>query len=111
MTFSPLEVGIIALLATYRITAMLNNEMGPGQIFAKLRTRVGVVYDVHSNPQSTGFWSEVILCFYCLSVWVATFVTAALVVGALSHVLEGVLIVLAPFALSGGAVFMKKWAG
>lgn len=106
-----LEIGIVALLATYRFTFMLNSENGPADIFGRWRTWMGVQYDAHSRPIGTNWRAEAILCFYCLSVWIATLVTAALVVGALSHVLEGVLIVLTPFALSGGAIYLKKAVG
>jgi len=111
MSPSWIEIGIIAALATYRITFMLNSETGPKDIFARLRTRLGVRFDQYSNPYGTNWLAEGVLCYFCLSVWVATFIVAALVLGAFSHVLEGVLIVLSPFALSGIAVFMKKWAG
>lgn len=110
-TFGLLEISIIAILAVYRITFMLHNESGPGDIFTRLRTRLGVRYDQYSNPQGTNWISEGILCFMCLSVWIATLITAALVLGAFLRVLEAILIVLAPFAFSGGAIFLKKWAG
>lgn len=110
-TFSLLETGIVAMLACYRITFMLHNESGPGDMFTKLRVKLGVRFDQYSNPYGTNWVSEGFLCFMCLSVWIATLITAALVLGALWHVLEPILIILAPFAFSGGAIFLKKWAG
>lgn len=106
-----LEIGIVAALATYRLTFMINTEEGPAHIFARFRTWAGVTYDQYSNPVGGNWFAEGILCYFCLSVWIATLITAALVLGAFSHVLEGVLIVLAPFALSGGAIYLKKAVG
>lgn len=106
-----LEIGLIAFLATYRLTIMFNSESGPGDIFTRLRTRAGVRYDEHSRPYGKNWFAEGILCFYCLSVWVSTCVVAALVLGAFLHEIEVFLIALSPLALSGGAVFLKKWAG
>lgn len=111
MNPSLLELGILALLAAYRITFMLNEETGPGEIFTRFRVWAGVKYDQYSNPVGTNWFSKGILCFYCLSVWISTLVTAALVLGAVLRVLDGVLIGLAPFAISGGAIFLKKMAG
>lgn len=105
------EVFIIAALAVYRITAMLHNEAGPGDIFGKLRSRLGVKFDQYSNPYGTNWVSEGILCFYCLSVWIGFVVTFWLVVAALlQFFLVGVFLLL-PFALSGVAVYLKKAVG
>lgn len=111
MNLNPLEIGLILLLAIYRWTQMLNNEAGPAHIFERLRTRAGVRMDKYSNPYGTNWIAEGILCFYCLSVWVATFFVVATLIAAFMGVLEAFLIVLLPFALSGGAVYLKKVAG
>lgn len=108
---SLLEIGIIALLATYRLTFMFNSERGPGDIFTRLRTRAGVRYDPHSNPISTGWLSEGILCYFCLSVWISMAITAWLIVTALLGHIEIGTAVLFPFALSGGSIYLKKQAG
>lgn len=105
------EIFLIALLATYRITFMLNSEAGPADIFGRFRTLIGVKYDEHSNPYGTNWVAEGVLCFMCLSVWIALGATALLVAGILlNHVLFAEVLLL-PFALSGGAIFLKKWAG
>lgn len=105
------ELLLIAALAVYRLTYMLNAEAGPGDIFGRLRARVGVKYDQYSNPQGTNWISEGILCFYCLSVWIAFAVTVLVAIGIILNRLDLALWVLFPFAISGGAVFLKKWAG
>jgi Protein of unknown function (DUF1360) len=51
----------IAVLAVWRVTHALAAEDGPFRIVARLRRRAG-----------TGFWGELMDCFYCLSLWVAT---------------------------------------
>jgi len=108
---SLLEIGLIALLATYRITFMLNNENGPADIFARWRTWIGVRYDERSNPYGTNWRAEGVLCFMCLSVWVGIAATLLLAFTAvLGHIEIGVY-VLFPFAVSGGAIYLKKQAG
>lgn len=90
---------------------MLNSEAGPAQVFARFRTRIGVTYDQYSNPVASNWVAEGVLCFFCLSVWIAFAVSALLGFAALlGHVEAGVLI-LFPFALSGGAVYFKKAVG
>lgn len=105
------EVFIVSALATYRLTAMLHNEAGPGDIFGGLRHRLGVRFDTYSNPYSTNWVSEGILCFYCLSVWVGILITLFLIGMSLAGFLATANLVLFPFALSGVAVYLKKAVG
>lgn len=105
------EVFIIASLATYRLTAMLNEEAGPGDIFTNFRTRIGVRYDEHSRPFGTNWVAKGVLCFYCLSVWIGFAVFLFIVLTALVGFPVVGNLLLFPFALSGVAVFLKKWAG
>ena len=51
---------ILAILAVWRITHLLQAEDGPGDIFVKLRRAIG-----------NGFWGSLLDCFYCLSLWIA----------------------------------------
>ncbi|HUO11042.1 MAG TPA: DUF1360 domain-containing protein [Phycisphaerae bacterium] len=57
MRFYWLTLGI---LATWRITHLLQAEDGPWNLMARLRHAVG-----------QGFWGHLLDCFYCLSLWVA----------------------------------------
>jgi hypothetical protein len=50
----------LGVLAAWRITHLLNAEDGPGKLLVRLRTLVG-----------SGFWGDLLDCFYCLSLWVA----------------------------------------
>lgn len=68
---------LLLMLAVFRITLMLTREAGPGHVFERLRVRLGVAYDAYSAPYATGFWSQLLLCPWCLSVWVAAFYLGA----------------------------------
>ena len=57
---SQFYVFVLAVLGVWRITHLLNAEDGPGRIFVWLRRFAG-----------SGFWGELLDCFYCLSLWVA----------------------------------------
>jgi O-antigen ligase len=51
---------VMASLAVWRLTHLLNAEDGPWRMLARLRKVVGV-----------GFWGDLMDCFYCLSLWIA----------------------------------------
>jgi hypothetical protein len=51
---------VLAMLAVWRITHLLNAEDGPWKIFVHLRKFAG-----------NGFWGSLMDCFYCLSLWIA----------------------------------------
>ena len=51
---------ILGTLAVWRITHLLQAEDGPWDVVVHLRHRAG-----------TGFWGQLLDCFYCLSVWIA----------------------------------------
>jgi hypothetical protein len=51
---------VIASIAVWRLTHLLNAEDGPWQMLARLRRLAGA-----------GLWGELLDCFYCLSLWVA----------------------------------------
>lgn len=52
---------LLGSLATWRITHLLAEEDGPGHALVALRRRAGA-----------GALGELMDCFYCLSLWVAT---------------------------------------
>ena len=81
---------VLGALAVWRITHLLANEDGPWDLILRLRKLVG-----------SGFWGQLMDCFYCLSLWVAlpfAFVIAA-------DWREGLL--LWP-ALSGAAILLER---
>jgi len=59
---------ILGVLGAWRITHLLNQEAGPGEVLAKFRRFLG-----------TGSWGQLLDCFYCLSLWVSA--PFALVIG------------------------------
>lgn len=98
-------------LATYRLTLLVSKEAGPFDLFGRLRTRVGVRFDQYSNPYATGQLSEMILCPFCLSVWMGIGLT---ILAGTAHLLgwEAILFyALLPLALSGFATFLFRWTG
>ncbi|HKF21509.1 MAG TPA: DUF1360 domain-containing protein [Candidatus Angelobacter sp.] len=80
---------ILGVLGVWRITHLLNAEDGPGKILVRLRELAG-----------SGFWGELLDCFYCLSLWVA--LPFALLTG--SSWREKLLLWL---ALSGAAILLE----
>ena len=81
---------VLGVLSVWRITHLLNAEDGPGKILVRLRRLAG-----------SGFWGELLDCFYCLSLWVA--LPFALLTG--SSWREKLLLWL---ALSGAAVLLER---
>jgi hypothetical protein len=84
---------ILGFLAVWRITHLLNGEDGPWKPLVKLRAWT-----------ASGFWGELLDCFYCLSLWVAA--PFALWLG--ERWAERLL--LWP-ALSGGAILLERVTG
>ncbi len=59
---------LVGALGVWRLTHLLNAEDGPWSIFVRLRRAVG-----------SGFWGELLDCFYCLSLSIA--IPFAIVIG------------------------------
>ena len=87
MTFTTLALGV---LAVWRLSHLLYAEDGPWHVFARLRRLAG-----------SGFWGQVLDCFYCLSVWAA--LPCALLLATSWR--EGILLWL---GLSGGAILAER---
>jgi type VI protein secretion system component VasK len=81
---------LLGTLAVWRVTHLLTAEAGPWDVFLRLRRLVG-----------GGFWSTLINCFYCLSLWVA--VPFAYLIGERSR--ERILLWL---AFSGAAILLER---
>ena len=84
---------IIAALAVWRITHLLQAESGPFDLFLKLRKGMAIIR-----------FGELANCFYCLSIWIA--IPFSYVVG--SGWTERVM--LWP-ALSGAAILLERATG
>lgn len=81
------------ILATWRLTAMLEYETGPFRVFERLRIQAAV-FDPKENHIG-----GVVSCFWCGSVWMAGLVLI------LDRISPGVVNVL---ALSAGAILYDK---
>jgi len=69
MGTASIEELVLGALCVWRVTHLLNAEDGPGQWLIRLRRLAG-----------SGFWGELLDCFYCLSLWVAA--PVAVLIGA-----------------------------
>jgi hypothetical protein len=100
---------LILTLATWRISSFLvvdgdnEPENGPFDIFAKIRNWVGVRYDEYSQPYGTNVISKAMTCLWCFSVWIGIGLTAMWLICPATT-----LIFCLPFALSAGAIGIKK---
>lgn len=81
---------LAATLAVWRLTHLLWDEDGPGDVFVRLRRLAG-----------RGFFGRLIDCFYCSSLWVAA--PFAWLLGATWA--ERLVLWL---ALSGGAILLER---
>jgi 1,4-dihydroxy-2-naphthoate octaprenyltransferase len=92
---------IVYVLAIWRLSNMLVDELGPFHVFAKLRHKVGVKYSTHNNPYGETFLSEIFSCVYCVSVWIS-------IIFVICDKLHKVLLsrFAIPMALSTGAILM-----
>ncbi len=86
-----LHRSVVAVLAVWRVTHLLQAEDGPGDVVVRLRRRAG-----------DGFWGGLLDCFACLSLWTAA--VAAWVTGRTWRER----LMLWP-ALSGGALLLEAW--
>ncbi|MFN8490976.1 MAG: DUF1360 domain-containing protein [Caldilineaceae bacterium] len=81
---------LLGVLAVWRITHLLQAEDGPWDVVVLLRRSAG-----------TGFWGQLLDCFYCLSVWIAA-PFAIYLGGTLGQR------ILLWFALSAGAILLER---
>lgn len=105
------ELLVIGIFATYRLTQLLVDEAGPFDMFGKFRHWAGVRYDEHSRRTALNQFAEGLNCFMCSSVWVGIGVAAIIIASMAVVPLVWLWLILVPFSLSGGAAFMKRWAG
>ncbi len=81
---------LLAALATWRLTHLLAEEDGPGDLIFKIRKALG-----------GNFFGQLMDCFYCLSLWVAA-------IGALSIMKEWRELPILWVALSGAACLLER---
>lgn len=95
-----IELFIISL-AVWRLSSLLVVEDGPFDIFAQVRSRVGVKYDEMSHPYGTNVLSKMLSCIWCVSIWIS-FISCALVFG-----FHAWIDLFLPFAVSALAIFYE----
>jgi len=98
-----LTVFVIVALATWRVSVLLVNEAGPGDILAKFRKFVGVYYDELSQPVGKNTIADALTCVWCTSVWVGFFFAALWLV----HERLAFYVAL-PFALSAVVIILDE---
>lgn len=81
---------LLGVLSVWRVTHLLHAEDGPGRLLERLRRSL-----------AQGFWSRLLDCFYCLSLWVA--IPGAWLIG--SRIEQRLFLWL---ALSGGAILIER---
>lgn len=80
----------LGILVTWRVTHLVAVESGPWSVFERLRRRAG-----------TGVVTELLTCFYCLSLWIAAPLAVLLAAGWRHRLLLW-------FALSAGAILLER---
>lgn len=105
---------MILILATWRLTKLFTSETGPNKIFYRIRKYFRATdLTGEVEPDINGFFPEILSCFYCFSVWMGIGITAFSYpfVAQLtdSYMLQIVLMVCMPFALSGAAIVLKEF--
>lgn len=60
---------ILLALAVWRLTSLFVEEDGPFDIFARLRSLIGVYYDEFSVKQSKNEIARGLTCVWCASIW------------------------------------------
>jgi len=95
---------IIAILATWRLSAMMSYETGPFDVFTYIRESVGIVHD--DTGQKIGvpetFIAKLLDCVWCNSVWIAFVIVIML------YFYPVFVWFVFPFALSTGAIIVEK---
>lgn len=95
---------IILALATWRLSSLLTEETGPGDIFLKIRELAGITHmekEVYEIPEK--FLPELLSCIWCASIWIAILITVSYLL--YPHVTVAVCM---PFALSAATIFLQN---
>ena len=95
---------IVAIMATWRLSAMLSYESGPFNVFEWIRELIGIVHDDFGEKiiVPDRFLPELFDCVWCLSLWIGAFMGISL------YFYPVLVWFLFPFALSTGAIMIEK---
>ena len=97
---------IIYSLAVWRLSSLVVQEDGPGDIFAKLRNKLGTVYTQDSVEVGVTNISRGIVCLWCVSLWIALPAAAA---WELSHDFSVLNSILVWLGLSASAILVDQF--
>lgn len=93
---------VVLVLAVFRLTRMLVDEEGPGDVFALLRQWAGC-YEYGHNGRPVTQLGRILSCPYCAGVWVAVFLVALSLIPYVSFVVYWL-------AVAGGQVLILDFA-
>lgn len=83
---------------------MLVAEMGPFQMFARLRTLAGVSYTLEGEVVAPTVLAELFSCVWCMSRWIAAILTL------LTLIMPTIMLwTMMIFAASTVAIFVERW--
>ena len=70
---------IILILACWRLTSLFHAEIGPGNLFTRIRCKCGIIHDGEGYPigYPQTFLGSLFECFWCLSVWSGMFIATS----------------------------------
>ena len=62
-------------LGGWRIASLLTQEVGPGQVFLRLRRMIGIRHDDSGVPSEwpETFQASLLSCIWCTSIWTTLF--------------------------------------
>ena len=97
-------VFVVAIMATWRLSAMLSYEVGPFNMFLSLREFAGITHDDNGEKVASNgsFFADLLDCVWCLSVWIGGAVAVSL------YFYPVFVWLLLPFALSTGSIVIEK---
>lgn len=106
MTIDNVAHIVIYCLAVWRISSLFVREAGPFQVFAKIRTLVGIEHDDNGTPWliPDTFLAQLLGCVWCFSLWIGGGMTI-LILALPTFALPFATI----FAFSGGAVLLDTF--
>jgi len=94
---------LILALATWRLSSLIVNEAGPWDLLAKFRAWIGIYYDDHSEVQGKNVVARAMTCVWCISIWVALFLTV------MKFIVPATPVLMLPFALSAVAIMIEEF--
>ena len=101
---------IVFGLATWRVSSLLVDEVGPFRIFLKLRQLVGIQHDVDDfvSIVPDTFLASLLSCVWCTSVWVGLFWVIMFYVCKITNIVLFAQLIAMPFALSAVAIITSR---